>query len=288
MKSLLKFILAFSVITLFSCGKDTETSTPDGIITMKIDGVDWKSLKDKTSATIATATNSLNITGISADGSVVTLTLKGTTAKTYLLNKTSTSAAVFVDSPAASNSYASNQGEDANAKAIITEVNTKDSLVSGTFNFTGFILLNGKKVIISSGDIKNVKIVQPATVGSGFFKCKLDGKQFNANLSIGYLNQFSGQLLIGGSATSGLPSVYFNLDADINTGVTQLDDSFFGNNGNYSLSTTVLFRSTSGQINITKHDKVKKILEGTFSFDGEDLNSGQTTKVTEGSFSNKY
>jgi hypothetical protein len=281
------YLFAFICILIgfSSCSKSEVENSTDGIITMEIDGKEWKSDITNTAATISN--NIISISGTSGDGSGLTIRLNGTTAKTYSLNQNSTTVAAFAESPT-TNSYASNQGNDAEASVIITEINTSDSIVNGTFSFTGFRILDGKKVLIKNGKINNVKLVKPVPVGTGFFKCKINGTQFNGALLVGTVNPFSKKIYIGGSSLSAFPGVYLNLDPDINVGESLLESGFADNTAQCNLSQTEILESVSGIVKISKHDKVAGVIEGTFSFDAKSLINSQTAKITEGSFSSRY
>lgn len=281
------YLFAFicSLIVFSSCSKSEVESNNDGIITMEIDGKEWKSISSKTAATISNSIISLS--GISEDGSALTIRINGVTAKTYSLNQNSSTTAAFAESPT-TNSYASNQGNDAAASVIITEMNTTDSIVNGTFSFTGFRIIDGKKVLIKNGKINKVKLVQPVPVGSGFFKCKINGVQFNGALLFGIINQFSGKIYFGGSSLAGVPGVYLNLDPNITVGEHDLGSGFADNTAQYNQSQTEIMESESGKVKISKHDKSTGVIEGTFSFDAKNLLNNQTAKITDGSFSSKY
>lgn len=281
-----KFLLIFTSFMVFtSCGKDSTSENVEGTITFELDGKQWKSANDKTGATINNPTDQISITAISDDGSQFAITLKGTTAKTYALTQTSQSVAAFNET-STSLVISSNQGLDANAKVIISEINLKDSLISGTFNLTGFRVIDGKKINITNGKINNVKISKPVSnAGNSFFNCKINGTQFNGFLLTGH--SLTGDIYIGGSSQTALPNVFLVLDKDIQVGQTNLD-GFLNNFGQYNESTTQMLRSENGKVNITKNDKTKKLIEGTFEFDAKSIETSKTAKITDGSFSMKY
>lgn len=228
----------------------------------------------------------ISITGIGSDGSAITLTLNGTSAKTYPLTQTSLSTAAFQETTNGQG-ITCNQGNDDAAKVIISNINLVDSVIVGNFNFTGFRIIDGKKISITNGKINNVKIYKPVSnAGSNFFKCKINGTQFNGFLLVKLKHQ--GKLSIGGSAQAGIPSVSLSLDANIGTGESELGSFLFDNFGQYNESTSVLMGSEVGKVNIIKHDKSLELIEGTFEFDAKDQLSSKTAKITEGSFSINY
>lgn len=281
-----KFVLiliSFMVIT--SCGKESTSENVEGTITFELDGKQWKSSGIKTIANINTTLNRIGISAISDDDSGLVINLMGTTAKTYALTGTSQSAASFSES-STSPAISSNQGIDANAKVIISEINLKDSVISGTFNFTGFRLIDGKKINITNGKINKVKFNKPVSnAGNSFFKCKINGTQFNGSLLAG--NSLTGDILLSASDKTGLPNVFLLLDKDIKVGQTNLD-GFLNNYGQYNESGTLLYKSENGKVNITKIDKTNKLIEGTFEFNAKSMETSKTAKITDGSFSMKF
>jgi hypothetical protein len=285
MKNIL-FALGFlTMLTFFSCDKDS-ASSDEGIIVLQVDGKEWKSLKEKTSVMISS--NLMNVSGIAADGSIITFTLQGKTAKTYALSQFSTSSAIFQQS--VSSSFASNQGNDPSAQVVISEFNTVDSIVSGTFKFTGFRIIDGKKVSITGGVINKIKLGKPIiSAGTGSLKCKIDGVKFEAGLRYATKAPIFEDIIFGASVSDSYPIVSFVLEKGINVGTHQIKALSSSNYGNYIADGSgETYLSTAGTITITKHDKTLEKIEGTFSFDCKRNNSTTIVKITEGTFVASY
>lgn len=57
-----------------------------------------------------------------------------------------------------------------------------------------------------------------------------------------------------------------------------------GNNrAEYSIDAQT-YRCTAGTMEVTRYDKVNKVLSGRFSFTGKDINTGKTVSITNGRF----
>ena len=276
-------MLAISLLN--ACNKDSNSTKNTGTITCKIDGVDWSASGDLAAITVQQGIT--NITGKAADGTIVTISIQGEGVGTFALAEGGDHAGIYSKGDGSA-SFSSNQGSDATAKCIISKVNTSDSTMTGTFQFTAFRLIDGTQVKVTDGKFTNVKFATEVTnTTAGFFKCKIDGTQFNAGIVAG---QVPGQyLMLVGSASIGVPSIGLNLDPNIAVGVTNFDGVFGTNFAQYNPNSSTFLSSDSGKVTITKHDKAAKLIEGTFEFEATELGSSVVlATITDGSFSIKY
>ncbi|MGC4129944.1 MAG: DUF6252 family protein [Bergeyella sp.] len=81
--------------------------------------------------------------------------------------------------------------------------------------------------------------------------------------------------------------IYLVSDQDFDTGNYQLNEI---NTAIYSPSTYPYYTNSNnvGVINITKFDKVNKIISGTFSFKAINMFSNEVVTITEGRFDKKF
>jgi len=141
------------VITIFSCKKEDaeEVSTyvaPSTTMTATVNDTAWSALTRVTKH--YTNTNVFVIVGTDTDGKVLTITIRGDQKGTYTSSTSldSLSAQVGAIWKPNSNEYLSNKGT-----VEITEIDTTDKKISGTFNFDvintsditdGFSVTSGK------------------------------------------------------------------------------------------------------------------------------------------------
>lgn len=126
----LKSILAIlSVVVIFNSCKKEDLIT-NASMTAKIDGVSWSSI---TRVTVEKNGYFL-ITGTSVSGEIIEVTVFGNTASTYTLDPNQAAAtcgAVYKpDATSTDSTFVSKSG-----KVILSKVDTKNNLISGTFNF---------------------------------------------------------------------------------------------------------------------------------------------------------
>ena len=145
------------VITIFSCKKeDAEEIAPlvtTASMTATVNDTAWSSITRITKH--YPSTNLIVITGTDTDGKAIVITIKGDTKGTY-------SSSTSIDSLSAkvgcvwkpnSSEYVSNKGT-----VELTEVNTTENRISGTFNFD---VVNTSELTdaftIASGKFSNLK-----------------------------------------------------------------------------------------------------------------------------------
>ena len=279
-----KFFFLFLVLaTAFaSCKKDD--TTPNGSMTAVIDGDNWQG---KASAVMQAGLT--NISGVADDGSVLTLTLMGQAEGEYLLGEGGDHAGVFTKGTAAE-TFASNQGNDAQAFVNITSINEENSTLSGEFQFTAFNLLTGTQRVVASGKFSNVTFTGNVTSsGEDFLECKIDGEVFKAGLVSGGVTPAPSILLLIGSSSDGTQSIGLNLSPDVTVGEHKIGGAFSENWAQYNPDSATFLASESGKVKITKHDKANKKIEGTFRFEAEEImGGGASASIKEGKFSVKY
>lgn len=279
MLALIGCVLAFAIS---SCNNDDDGSQPDGSMTAKVDGDAWSASQ----VTSLIQNGYTNITGIAADGTTITMTLTGQTEGTYELLQTSTNVGVYNTGPTTP-SFASNQGNDVTASVTVTDINTSDSTISGTFKFIAYRLIDNTQLVITEGKFTNVPFTTTiSTPGDNFLKAKIDGVAYEASAISG--SSVFGIFQITGTAANGQKSIGFILDPEITVGEHDLEGFLGTNTAQYNPDSNTALNSNSGKINITVHDKTNKLIEGTFHFEASDLLGTVSASITDGDFSVKY
>jgi len=110
----------------------TDTSmNSSSLMTAKVNGADWEAA----AASALIQLNRIGISGLAADGSVIVLSLEDNGEGVYELTENGLSAGAYTISDD-SNSFTSNSNMEGGIVEI-TELNWQDSIMSGTFFFTG-------------------------------------------------------------------------------------------------------------------------------------------------------
>lgn len=226
---------------------------------------------------------------------LITITLFGDTTGTYPIGVTIgnlevNGAAYTTDSTSGNGDtwvgatdFTESQGE-----VIITEIDSENKTISGSFSFTGHHPTLGIKEF-TNGSFSNISfaagVVSPSE--NDFF-AKVDGVEFEEETINGVLVTLGGISTIGISATINTTRVIgLNLDGNITPGEYEL--STFGvPSGLYSISFSESFSSEKGKVTITSHDKTNKRITGTFEFTASSVLISGSYEITEGSFDVTY
>ena len=125
----------------------------------------------------------------------------------------------------------------------------------------------------------------PGTTGGNTFSAKIDGVDWMPASITGF--EAYGSLLLNAAASGNTSSIGLNVPSNISPGVYDLDwntDIF----GQYNIGISVFMQSTSGTLTITQHNTTTGLIEGSFSFDAEELAGTETAEITDGEFSITY
>lgn len=275
-------VILISALFFQSCQKDD--ASPSGHMKAKVSDVNWMA-KDVGAQIIQ---GIFNLTGKAADGSIMTITLQATTEGNYGLAANTDHAAVWLPAGGGSSTYVSNAPEGVGYVTINT-FNTTDSIVSGVFEFIVQNPLDGEKIFISEGEFNNVPFTtNTVPVADNFLNVKINGTSFMPLQVTG--SKALGKLVVNATDASAGQTVGLTMPASISPGDYQLGNLQFGSTygGQYNPNGQTFLSSTSGMLEITKHDKTYRILEGTFSFEASSFFSPMTASLTEGSFSVHY
>jgi hypothetical protein len=147
MKSLKSLLLLFFII---ACSKDDNGGLSLATMSATIDNVSWQTISRVT----VLQNGIFNITGTSIDGKILNITIKGDQEGTYQLGLTSLQCgAVYKQSATTStdDAFASVTGN-----VVLTDVNTTDHKISGTFEFSLMKELTLTPMTITDGKFENL------------------------------------------------------------------------------------------------------------------------------------
>ncbi len=279
------FLLAISLsaCAIFSCNND-DAPTPDGQGRMSaiVGGERWEAR----TVSAGMIQGQFGISGIAADGSAISLRLDGFGAGEY--NSFSGSSNVCVWQPSAGAlGYATNAPRGI-GRVIVEEVDEQDTLISGAFFFLAQEPASGDTVTAVDGIFTDVKYqIGAAPVGDNFLKVKIDGVLWEAAMVAGFAT--GGKLTISGTSADASRIVGLYIPSDISPGTYTLGSPFSSDYAaQYNPNTQTTLTSDSGTLKINSHDKVNKVIEGTFSFEAREFLGPGEASLTEGGFGVGY
>lgn len=316
-KSLVAFLVtAITLISLTSCQKEVSfepnyngnnnggnsgTTSSTGTFKAKINGGAWQAASTTQSATIISGV--INISGISSNGQLITISTMGDTVGTYDLSggpAESGAAAYQPDYTKPANSFTSNASDDpasANGKLIITKIDTDKKIITGTFEAKVFNFVDGTSYTITEGSFELTYMTTiPTTGGSGnpssdaSLKATIDGTAWQAQNVTGF--DVQGKIMINGTTTDVSKTIGITVPNTIVAGTysfTQFGDYMALYNVGPNINSIVSYSSASGTLKITEHNKSTKKITGTFDFKGEVFTDAtKKADITSGSFSVTY
>jgi len=265
--------------------------------TLKVDFDGKTFTADATSATVLSKV--INISGFrGANQEAIVLTIFGSKTGAYQIGVTTNQ--VEVNGAAYSTNTKSGTGDTwvgvtdfttSQGEVKITEIDTENKTISGTFFFTGQNQSLGSKEFTKGvfNKISYTTNALPSTGNNSFF-AKVDGVEFVEDAVQGAAVSLPGFSTIGISATkNNLQTIGLTLNSDIIEGDYTFS-SFSPPIGQYNLSLTDgnVSQEAGSKLTITLHDKAKKRIVGTFNFTASPLLGGKNYEITEGSFDVTY
>ena len=294
-----------STSVLISCQKeiDFDPSNPanpnpanplvTGNLKAKIDGVQWNATKV---AGAARMTGVINITGLSADRKLLTITLKDSGVHRYILSDMTMNAAAFIDSndtnPFAMTTNQGNYPSQSGGEVNITSIDTVKKTMSGTFSFKLFRDMDSSRKTVTEGSFTNLAYTttMPPSSATDTFNVKIDGAAFVPASITGVSISMMNQIAVNATNASASKTVGLLFPINIAAGTYQFD--FFGDYmGLYNPDTDPMHSksSVSGTLTILEHNTTTKRIRGNFNFRAEELlNPANFAMITEGYFSVKY
>ena len=181
-------------------------------------------------------------------------------------------------------------GSDAYAMISVTEVDTVNKTISGTFSYLLTNPMNSNDYIYNS-DLepgKFTKIPYSTEVigggGEGTFNFDLNGTPKVANEASGI--KFAGQIML--SANFGATDASLTMPGDIAPGTYDFGSTGSAVSMTYMMGSTSVYVSNSGSLVITSHNTATKTISGTFQCALTDLFSQEVLQATNGNFSITY
>lgn len=280
------WVCLFISITFIQCKKEDTLSSNVPSMTCKINGQTWSASGSKAIAQIFQS--QINITGQADDGTSITLTIESLNVGLYNLVEKGSHIGVYTTNNTIS-SFTSSQGSDNFAKVVISDINTANATMSGTFQFTGFRTSTGTKVVVSDGVFKNVKFISKPNL----FSCNMDGTAFSSAYTSGDIS--TDYLKLSGWTSDYSKNVTIYLQPNVSVGFIRFGEAYSKNFVICSLkgasNTYTIFYTNAkllGGVTISKHDKNAKIIEGNFAFQAEEISRTKTMDISQGSFFIKY
>lgn len=295
------------VFLLASCQKEVNFNSREnennpnpnqvtGDFKAKIDGSQWVANKVAGASRMG---GLINITGLSTDKRIITMTLTDNGVGSYTLDDVQMNVGALLDSNEANPiAFATNQSSnpaEAGGTVNITALDATSKKISGNFSFKVFRALDGMKHTVTEGTFSNLTYTTtlPPLNSTDTFRVKIGGTSWTPHMVTGIAATIPGMstLAITASDATGSKSVGLTMPPTITAGTYTLD--FFGltyigqynpdSNPNNSQA------SVSGTLTILEHNTTTKRIRGNFNFRAEALlNPLINSNLTEGYFSVRY
>ena len=155
MKTINLLLIIIAVAFIFSnCDKDEDNPIINNAsMSAQVDGSEWSAI---TRVTVL-KNNKFIITGTSVSGTVINVTILGITTGTYTLTLDSLTAQFSgLYQPSATSPTEDNYIVKS-GKVVISEINTSDKKISGTFEFAAKNILSGEEKSITNGVFNYLK-----------------------------------------------------------------------------------------------------------------------------------
>ena len=222
------------------------------------------------------------------------MTLNAETVSVYSLAQSSGSFAAYKENSSSTNSFVSHTAGGSGTSSV-TQINTTDNTISGTFMFTGVRPTDFSLVQITEGVFTNIPYTEEAAATfNNTFNADVDGVAFNPTLI--YAAKALGMITITASENGSFPSLGINLPDNVTTG-TYTPTSFgtyrliYNISGGTGTNIDGSYVGSPGSIVVTSHNTTDKTIEGTFNCTAVPTTGSNATNsyaVTNGNFSVEY
>ncbi len=282
------------LLFLASCRKETSIENKTGLggsFMANVDGVQW--IADDSAKGAYVLQGMINLSGISIDHRQLSITLDDTVPGIYTLNQASASLAAYADNDTATLfAYTTNEGRDtsqAGGVVTVTEIDTVNKTLSGTFSFKVYRDLDNRQKTITEGVFYKLpyQSTLPPVSSLDTMYANIDGTKWTAQ-SIA-ASAFSNMLAISGSNPDGSQAVGLLMLLNVAPGNSYSLD--LGNNvGTYSPTVSINLPSPSGSLMILENNASTRRVRGNFQFLAADVvGLGNTSHlITNGYFSVQY
>ncbi len=295
-------MLLLTITALVSCQKEVsnESSTDgssavNGVLKMKIDGNQWVADKLATASIMA---GYINITGISKDKKLFTITLMDDVVKTYKLNPVDFEGGAALSDSAElnTNSYGTMQSDDmalAGGTVTVSKIDEAKKTISGTFQFKLFRDEDSTQKVITEGVFEDLvyETTLPPSSSTDTFTVKIDGTDWKGESIFGTYVDLTKQIMIVANNSTATKTVGLTIPSDITPGSYTLDFWGLTHIGLYNPNPSLSLASESGTLKVLEHNTATKRIRGTFDFKATELvpsNPPKVANLTNGYFSVKY
>ncbi len=282
-----RFAILFGMIlsiALISCEKDEKrldppvvTPTPgEQIFTAKVNGIDWTA---SDMLCIISTKGITTLRGVAVDGPTITININDTVENSYILNLLSAHQGTVEANELL---YSTTKNLATAGQVDIDLINKQDSVISGTFAFTGYNVTSSEYIEISDGVFNDiVYVVQEPSITDNSLRTHIDGELFLADTVTGLA--LNDTIHIIGNSLPDTMAVEFKVPINISAGVYQL--SLNGAyRGFYQQNDTTRMQSFSGTLTIESHQDIHQTIQGKFEFSATIPGTTTSAELTNGSF----
>ena len=230
-----------------------------------------------------------------ADGMIVISGMKASTGESVSLAIEGTSEGAYdgeeafmVYSPELDSEYQyvnlSDTGEDMGS-VVITEIDTENHTVSGTFSFTGWWSddeANLPEIVFTAGSFENIPYTGNigGNPGDEYLNATIDGVETEfSNFAVMEVGE---TMNITGFSVASSSQIQLRMPVDITVGTYTITDNPFAGPTALYVENGEGASSVSGTLIITSIED--GFIEGTFEFDAENIEGGNIVEVTNGEF----
>lgn len=272
-------LLTLSLFLFFGCNNEDDAAPNDQAqMTVTVAGEAWEAATTGASY----IQGRLGLTGMASDGSTIIFGLDGFGLGQYDSFEGSLNVLTWQETNGGL-AYVSHW-ENASGQVNIEHINETDSLLSGTFQFTGIVPSTGASVVVSDGVFNNIKyLTETIVVGEHFLKVKIDGDLWEAHQVVGLV--VSGKINVIGTSPDASKTVGLYIPETASEGTYNLGNPLLSDYAaQYNADSQTFLVASSGTLKITTHDRSNKIIEGTFSFEAAEFAGTAAASLTGGSF----
>ncbi len=287
MKNIKLVFLAIMAVFMFAqCEKDdnaknapkTEEVKPAAFNTT-VNGEEWQANK----VTAAIQDGEIVISAIGEDKSLLTIILAGTNTGNYNLEDGGKNQVVFTSKE--NEQSISTQGE-----VVIETIDEDNRTISGSFEAVASVFLVAG--ISLEGTFENIELLETEVLPTdNSFSAKVDGNDFNSSSVVGELS--GGIINVTANGTEAGVAMALKIPSNIEVGTYEIVSVHLKNKdvtAAYNPGLKYGWIPEEGELEVTKHDVARRLIEGTFHFVAEraDLVKNESAAITEGQFSIRY
>lgn len=286
-------LFTLACLSLFiGCGDDDseEPRAPAGQLSVRINNELWTSVQ----AGAELRNGFISLAAIDANGDNVAILLKGEETGLYEIEDLFQPGSGIPDNTVAYTPFggitftSAYDIEASGGSATITELDTANNFISGTFevNLARNIGSGDSVINLTQGSFNKVELViEEDIIGNNEFSAKVDGVSFQPNVIAGTVS--IGNIVLNFSKTNG-ESIALTLPTSVGNGTYTLGGLGSTYSAVYARSASESYFANGGTLTITNHNTASDLIEGNFNFNGTLLLGGGSVSVTEGSFKVNY